>query len=849
MDDFILWRPNPVIAWAVLVLVTETGKRKNTMKSMNPGFVKRWQSALVCVLLWAAYAFTFRCEADSGTVVSWGYNCCGQATVPEGLTNVVAVSAGEGNHSLALREDGTLVGWGSLGAVESNVTAIAAGEAHNLALKADGTVLAWGNYFVTGGGSMPAFVPAGLSNVIAIAAGAEHDLALKADGTIAVWGSPNYCSPPPAGLSNVVAIAAGAGQNLALLADGTLTSWGNITYPLPAGLTNVAAIFANYYNFAALKRDGSIVLWGSNDYGQLQSPVALSSNLLAIACGMESYLALQDDGTLIAWGSNYGQQTNLPPVTDPAIGLSSGGGHGLAILRPSAPVFLQQPTNCTAFTGRSATFRVRVYGSLAAYQWQLNGRELPGATNATLTLTNVQPADAGWYRVAVSNRLGSVLSCEAQLSTLDSPPSLAQGPSNTVACLGGPAVFTVVPEGSGPFHFQWRFKGADLSGATNAVLQLDHVSLSGVGPYSVRVTNPFGDTCSAEASLSIVNVLAWGNNDSGQCAVPVSATNVLTVACGQSHSLALRADGSLLSWGAMTDIPSPATNVIAIAAGFSNNLALRADGSLVAWGNDDFGQNEVPTEATNVVGIATGGRHSLALRADGSLVAWGANEWSQASVPPTATNLIAVAAGEAHSVALRADGTVLAWGNNDLHQTEVPAEATNIVGIACGAAHSLALKANGTVLAWGYSVDGQTAVPVTLSNVTAIAAGRCDSLALQRDGTLTGWGGNWYGEGQPPAGYIHFSALATSFSHSLAVVRWPAAPRLDAAGCHWDALSGGFQLRLRELSGSWPVVIQTSTNLLDWTPLLTNPPAGTSANLLDVSALNSAVRFYRAFEQ
>jgi len=49
---------------------------------------------------------------SNGTVVGWGYDYAGQATIPDGLRNVVAIAAG-GGHSLALKSNGTVVGWGA----------------------------------------------------------------------------------------------------------------------------------------------------------------------------------------------------------------------------------------------------------------------------------------------------------------------------------------------------------------------------------------------------------------------------------------------------------------------------------------------------------------------------------------------------------------------------------------------------------------------------------------------------------------------------------------------------------------------------------------------------------------
>jgi hypothetical protein len=189
---------------------------------------------------------------------------------------------------------------------------------------------------------------------------------------------------------------------------------------------------------------------------------------------------------------------------------------------------------------------------------------------------------------------------------------------------------------------------------------------------------------------------------------------------------------------------------ITIAAGYYHSLALKADGTVVGWGRNNYGQTNPPAGLNNVVAIAAGYDHSLALKADGSVVGWGWNGDGQTTIPAGLNNVVALAAGYYHSLALKADGTVVGWGNNSYGQTTIPAGLNNVVAIAAGYYHSLALKADGTVVGWGYS--GYATPPAGLNNVVAVAVGGEHSLALKADGSVVGWGLNNYLQTTPPAG-------------------------------------------------------------------------------------------------
>jgi hypothetical protein len=73
--------------------------------------------------------------------------------------------------------------------------------------------------------------------------------------------------------------------------------------------------------------------------------------------------------------------------------------------------------------------------------------------------------------------------------------------------------------------------------------------------------------------------------------------------------------------------------VVAVAGGANHSLALKADGTIVGWGYDGLGQIDIPPIATNVLAIAAGFGHNLALRADATVSAWGFNSLGQLIVP------------------------------------------------------------------------------------------------------------------------------------------------------------------------------------------------------------------------
>ncbi|PWU17791.1 MAG: hypothetical protein C5B50_10595 [Verrucomicrobia bacterium] len=167
------------------------------------------------------------------------------------------------------------------------------------------------------------------------------------------------------------------------------------------------------------------------------------------------------------------------------------------------PSITQQPANQTVVAGGNASFSVGAVGSVPlSYQWSFNGSNVAGATGASLSLSNVQSAQAGSYAVLVSNAYGSASSSNAVL-TVGIPPSITTQPHGQSVTVGSNVTFTVQATGTSPLAYQWQYNNGILGGATGTALSLVNVQTWQAGTYSVLVSNTFGARTSSNAVLTV----------------------------------------------------------------------------------------------------------------------------------------------------------------------------------------------------------------------------------------------------------------------------------------------------------------------------------------------------------
>ncbi|MCL4179497.1 MAG: immunoglobulin domain-containing protein [Verrucomicrobia bacterium] len=179
----------------------------------------------------------------------------------------------------------------------------------------------------------------------------------------------------------------------------------------------------------------------------------------------------------------------------------------------TAPSITQHPVAQTKNAGQTAIFTVAATGTEPlSYQWQkggadlINGSRISGARSQTLTITGLVEADAGEYRVVVSNAAGSVTSNPAGLTVIPAPrpPVITTQPDDNTVIQGESVTFTVSATGDAPLSYQWFFDDEIIPDETANSLTLTDVRESNAGRYSVLVSNAADTVLSRQAVLSVL---------------------------------------------------------------------------------------------------------------------------------------------------------------------------------------------------------------------------------------------------------------------------------------------------------------------------------------------------------
>ena len=733
---------------------------------------------------------------------------------------------GESYASVALRADGTVVGWNSYPVRSWSVVtgisnaAAAVGGRGFMALLPAGQVQSWG----TQAPSIPA--PAVL-NANRLAFSLMHQAALTP--------APFFDSHPQsqtnyAGASVTLAAAVRSATSLTLqwyFEGAAIPGATNTTLQL----TSVGPSQSGHYKVVA--RNAAYVAESLTAVLSVQGPadiLQLSTNQ-NISAGQALQLQVQyvaNPPASVQWRFNgvaIAGATNgtlfLPDAAEWMSGsytLSLSNAYGVVgtapiqvLVSPAAPTIVTQPSAPSQVPdGVSLTMQVAAIGSEPlVYQWFFNGTALTGQVQPALQLPSVSLADSGSYQVVVTNALGSATSVVVSVASVRAAPSPEVTPRFQVVREGKSFQLQARPGGTAGARYQWRLNGTNLTGETNGMLVISSATLAYSGTYSVVAVNDVGSGESAGVRVQVLRnpgtglIKAWGLVTGTPSTVPAEA-----VACDGNHALALLPDGTAKAWGdnsyLQATAPGGLSNAVAIAAGQDFSMALRADGTVMGWGRNDSKQASPPADLNDAIAIAAGSTHALALRANGSVVAWGSTNYPR--VPTNLPAIVSIAAGPTYSLALAGDGKVWAWGAPTTQGlTNVPSSVTNAMALAAGATSAYVLDRQGSIMAW----PSAPAWPSDATNLITIAAGSSFGVALRADAKLFTWGTDSYGQVSGPRDSSNMLAVAAGSATTLALT---ADPRLVSSAISQTVRAGSNVVLSVSAAGASPLSFQWSIN-------------------------------------
>jgi alpha-tubulin suppressor-like RCC1 family protein len=721
------------------------------------------------------YWYTAAVKTD-GSLWTWGYSYFGQLGRPDdyrykgtpvttfaGGTNwsdtattepedLYTLSAGY-SHSSAIKTDGTLWTWGSgtngqlgnavtTGSISTPITTFAGGTdwkqvsggaSHTAAIKTDGTLWVWGNGLngrlgnavTTGNISTPVTTFAGGTNWKQVSAGGLHIAAIKTDGTLWTWGSggqgqlgndftTNRSTPVTtfAGGTNWKQVSGGGQHTTAIKTDGTLWTWGigsngQLGFPTENNLRSTpVTTFAGGTNWA-------------------DTTTAEPEDLYTLSAGYSHSSAIKTDGTLWVWGN----------------GLNGRLGNAVTTGNISTPVttFAGGTNWKQVSSGNAHTAAIKTDGTLWTWSNGLNGRLGNAQTTNRFTPVTTFAGGTDWKQVSSGNAHTAAIKTDGTLWTWGSGVSGRLGNAVTTGNISTP--ITTFAGGT-------NWKQVSAGGFHTAAIKTDGT----LWTWGAGGGGRLGDATLTITSIP-VTTFAGGNNWK-------------QVSAGSLHTAAIKTDGTLWTWGsgvsgrlgnAVTtgDISTPVTTFAGgtdwkqVSSGNAHTIAIKTDGTLWTWGlgtngrlGDAVTTGSISTPITTFAGgtdwkqVSAGGFHTVALKdTDGNkeLFVFGNNLnqqlginiqfFNSISTPSTTfaggTNWKQVSAGNFLTAAIKTDGTLWTWGSgsygqlgtNDTINRFIPvttfAGGTDWKQVSAGRLGIAAIKTDGTLWTWGNGSSGQ----------------------------------------------------------------------------------------------------------------------------------------------
>lgn len=266
---------------------------------------------------------------------------------------------------------------------------------------------------------------------------------------------------------------------------------------------NLAFVITNYLS------DGAVVYLNGAEVRRVRMPagtIGFNTNATGSATPVGRVEVFGIAGQPLILGDNI-----LEVETHQASGTAADMVFGLSLTAaaqfPVLNINTNLPADQTVVAGQSVTLTTDVIGSgPLSYKWSRNGVNVPGATNANLTIPVVLTNDAGNYVLVTSNALATNTTRTALLTVTSTPVVIndpAQ-PADTYAVEGQPVTLSVVASGSPVLLYQWFKNNNPIPDATNADYTIVFPVMTNAGNYRVTVSNPASSTNSRTASLTVL---------------------------------------------------------------------------------------------------------------------------------------------------------------------------------------------------------------------------------------------------------------------------------------------------------------------------------------------------------
>ncbi|HUK14680.1 MAG TPA: PKD domain-containing protein [Thermoanaerobaculaceae bacterium] len=232
-------------------------------------------------------------------------------------------------------------------------------------------------------------------------------------------------------------------------------------------------------------------------------PVGCAATGVTLSTGSYAAYQWQKDGA------------DIPGATSGTLVVTSSGGYAVRVADAEGCTGVSQPFQVTILDGPAAPsvatgdagcgWVTLSTGSYAAYQWNLGGAPIAGATSQTY-----RASASGAYSVTVRDGAGCAATSASSAVAVPTAPVITAQPQSQSVPAGGSATLSVAASGGGSLGYQWyRGLGGDTSapvaGAAGASLTVQNLTTT--ASYWVRVTSGSCTTDSVAATISVGNAL------------------------------------------------------------------------------------------------------------------------------------------------------------------------------------------------------------------------------------------------------------------------------------------------------------------------------------------------------